>query len=163
MLMNPTALITDSTCDIPQAMIDQYGISVIPLGVVWGNEILRDRVDLTPEDFYRRLEQDPVWPTSTLPSPADFEQVYRDAIVKGAKEIVVMTVSGAMSGTFQLAGQVGKHMDIPVHVIDSKGPTMSLGWQVLAAARARELGGSAAKMIEAAAGVREKLVQIVCL
>ncbi len=161
--MNPTALITDSTCDIPQAMIDQYGITVIPLGVVWGDEILRDRVDLSPEEFYRRLEQDPVWPTSTLPSPAEFEQIYRDAIVKGAKEIVVMTVSGAMSGTFQLADQVGKRMEVPVHVIDSKGPTMSLGWQVLAAARVRELGGGAAKMIEAAAGVREKLVQIVCL
>jgi DegV family protein with EDD domain len=133
------------------------------MGVVWGNKILRDRVDLSPEEFYRRLEQDPVWPTSTLPSPADFEQVFREAIVKGAKEIVVMTVSGAMSGTFQLAEQVGKNMEVPVHVIDSKGPTMSLGWQVLAAARIRELGGNATKMIEAAASVREKLVQIVCL
>jgi DegV family protein with EDD domain len=82
---------------------------------------------------------------------------------KGAKEIVVMTVSSAMSGTFHLAEQVGKYMDVPVHVVDSKGPTMSLGWQVLAAARIREMGGTAAKMIEAAAGVREKLVQIVCL
>ncbi len=161
--MNPTALITDSTCDIPQAMIGQYGITVIPLGVVWGNEILRDRIDLSPEEFYRRLEKDSVWPTSTLPSPADFEQVYREAILKGAKEIVVMTVSSAMSGTFQLAEQVGKHMDVPVHVIDSKGPSMSLGWQVLAAARIRELGGNAAKMIEAAAAVRAKLVLIVCL
>ena len=162
-MMNPTALITDSTCDIPQAMINQYGITVIPLGVVWGNELLLDRVDLTPEEFYRRLERDPVWPTSTLPSPDDFEKVYRDAMDKGAKEIVVMTVSSAMSGTFHLAEQVGKHMDVPVHVVDSKGPTMSLGWQVLAAARIREMGGTAAKMIEAAAGVREKLVQIVCL
>jgi DegV family protein with EDD domain len=162
-MMNSTALITDSTCDIPQTMINQYGISVIPLGVVWGNELLHDRVDLSPEEFYRRLEKDPVWPTSTLPSPADFEKVYRDAIENGAKEIVVMTVSSAMSGTFQLAEQVGKNMDVPVYVVDSKGPTMSLGWQVLAAARIREAGGNAAKMIEAAARVREKLVQIVCL
>jgi DegV family protein with EDD domain len=160
---HPTALITDSTCDIPQAMISQYGITVIPLGVVWGNELLRDRVDLTPEEFYQRLEKDPVWPTSSLPTPAEFEKIYRDAITNGAKEIVVMTVSSAMSGTFQLAVQVGKHMDVPVHVVDSKGPTMSLGWQVLAAARIREAGGSAAKMIEAAAGVRDRLVQIVCL
>ena len=162
-MKNLTALITDSTCDIPQAMIDQYGITVIPLGVVWGNELFHDRVDLTPEEFYQRLETDQVWPTSTLPSPVDLEKIYRDAISDGAKEIVVMTVSGAMSGTFQLADQVGKQMDVPVHVIDSKGPTMSLGWQVLAAARIRELGGSAAKMIAAAAEVREKLVQIVCL
>ncbi len=161
--MNTTALITDSTCDIPQNMINQYGISIIPLGVVWGNELLHDRVDLTPEEFYRRLEKDPVWPTSTLPTPSDFEKTYRDAIESGAQEIVVMTVSSAMSGTFQLAEQVGKEMDVPVHVVDSKGPTMSLGWQVLAAARVREMGGNAARMIEAAARVREKLVQIVCL
>jgi DegV family protein with EDD domain len=75
----------------------------------------------------------------------------------------MMTVSSAMSGTYQLAEQVGKQMDVPVHVVDSKGPTMSLGWQVLAAARIRELGGGAAKMIAAADSVRAKLVQIVCL
>jgi|NGEPerStandDraft_6_1074524.scaffolds.fasta_scaffold02564_6 DegV family protein with EDD domain len=161
--MNPIALIADSTCDIPQSMINRYGISVIPLGVVWGDELLHDRVDLTPEEFYQRLESDPIWPTSTLPTPAEFEKIYRDAIEAGAQEIVVMTVSSAMSGTFQLAEQVGRNMDVPVHAVDSKGPTMSLGWQVLAAARMRELGGSAAKMIEAAAKVREKLVQIVCL
>jgi DegV family protein with EDD domain len=144
-------------------MLDQYGITVIPQVVVWGDELLRDRVDLTPEDFYERLERDPVWPTTTLPSPADFEKAYREAIAGGAQEIVMMTVSSAMSGTFQLAEQVGQQMDVPVHVVDSKGPTLSLGWQVLAAARMRELGGSAAKMIDAAARVRDKLVQIVCL
>jgi DegV family protein with EDD domain len=160
---NSTALITDSTCDIPQPMIDQYGITVIPQVVVWGEELLRDRIDLTPEDFYQRLENDPVWPTSTLPSPFDFEKVYRNAITNGAKDIVMLTVSSAMSGTYQLAQQVGQQMEVPIHVIDSKGPTLSLGWQVLAAARIRELGGSAVKMIEAAARVRDKLVQIVCL
>jgi len=162
-MRNTIALITDSTCDIPQVMIDQYGITVIPQFVVWGSEILRDRVDLSAEDFYQRLEKDPVWPTTTLPSPLDFEKVFRDTIVGGAQEIVVMTVSSAMSGTFQLAKQVGQQMDVPVHVVDSKGPTMSLGWQVLAAARIREVGGSALKMVEAAARVRDNLVQIVCL
>ena len=162
-MINPTALITDSTCDLPQAMVDEYGITVIPQYVVWGDEILRDRIDLTPEDFYKRLVQDSVWPTSTQPGPADFEKVYREAIANGAKEIVVLTVSSSMSGTFQLAGQVGKQMEVPVHVVDSKGPTLSLGWQVLAAARVRKLGGDAPNMIHAAARVREKLVQIVCL
>ena len=64
-MTNTIALITDSTCDIPQAMIDQYRITVIPQFVVWGSEILRDRIDLTAEDFYQRLEKDPIWPTTT--------------------------------------------------------------------------------------------------
>ena len=83
-MTNTIALITDSTCDIPQAMIDQYRITVIPQFVVWGSEILRDRIDLTAEDFYQRLEKDPIWPTTTLPSPLDFEKVFWDTIVGGA-------------------------------------------------------------------------------
>ena len=157
------ALITDSTCDVPEALIQQYDITVIPEIVIWGEEILRDRVDITPEAFYQRLETDKRHPSTTLPSPADFENVYKNAIARDAQEILVLTVSSAMSGTYQLAKQVGDQMDVPVHVIDSKGPTMSLGWQVLAAARAREVGDSIAEMIAAAERVRQKLAQIVCL
>jgi DegV family protein with EDD domain len=158
-----TALIADSTCDIPQPLIDRYGITIIPQYVIWGDELLRDRVDITPEEFYLRLEKDRVWPTTTLPSPVDFERVFHQSIADGANEIVIITVSSAMSGTFHLAEQVGMRMDVPVYVVDSKGPTMSLGWQVIAAARIRESGGNAVQMIDAATRVRNKLVQIVCL
>lgn len=157
------ALITDSTCDIPEHLIKQYNISVIPEVVIWGEEVLRDRVDITPEAFYQRLETDKRHPSTTLPSPSDFEKVYKDARAGGAQEIMMLTVSSAMSGTYQLAKQVGDQMDMPVHVIDSKGPTMSLGWQVLAAARVREAGATIEGMVAAAERVRQTLVQIVCL
>ena len=157
------ALITDSTCDIPEHLIKQYNINVIPEVVIWGEEVLRDRVDITPEAFYQRLETDKRHPSTTLPSPSDFEKVYKDARAGGAQEIMMLTVSSAMSGTYQLAKQVGDQMDMPVHVIDSKGPTMSLGWQVLAAARVREAGATIEGMVAAAERVRQTLVQIVCL
>jgi DegV family protein with EDD domain len=158
-----TALITDSTCDIPEDLIQQYDITVIPEIVIWGEETLRDRLDITPEAFYQRLETDQRHPSTTLPSPTNFEQVYQDAIAGGANQILVATVSSAMSGTYQLAKQIGDKMSVPVHVLDSKGPTMSLGWQVLAAARAREAGSATEGMIAAADRVCQKLVQIVCL
>jgi DegV family protein with EDD domain len=158
-----TALITDSTCDIPQALIDQYDISIVPLGVVWGEETLRDRAELSAEDFYRRLTTDPHHPSSTQPTPADMEKAFRDAVARGASEIVMLTISSGMSGTYQLAEQVGKQMEVPVHVVDAKGPTMTLGWQVLAAARIRELGGNALEMVAAAARARARMVQLVCL
>ena len=158
-----TALITDSTCDIPQEMIDRYAITVIPQVVVWGETVLRDRVDITPQEFYQRLAHDPLLPTTTQPGPDDFERVYRHGIEAGAKDIVTFTVSSAMSGTFQLAKQVGVQMPVPVYVVDSKGPTMSLGWQVLAAARAREAGASASHMIEAADDVRQRMAQVVLM
>jgi DegV family protein with EDD domain len=157
------ALITDSTCDIPENLIQQYDIAVVPEVVIWGEEVLRDRVDITPEVFYQRLETDKLHPSTTLPSPSDFERIYKDACAGGAQGILMLTVSSAMSGTYQLAKQVGEQMDVPVHVIDSKGPTMSLGWQVLAAARAREAGAAIEGMIAAAERVRQTLVQIVCL
>lgn len=157
------ALITDSTCDIPQELIERYGIVVIPQTVVWGDEILRDRIDITPQQFYERIKADPKMPTTTLPSPADFENAYRSAMENGAKEIIMLTVSSAMSGTFQLAKQIAEQMNAPVRVIDSKGPTMSLGWQALAAARARLDGAGADQIIEAVDKVRKRLVQIVCL
>ena len=157
------ALITDSTCDIPQALIDQYDIIILPQIVIWGEETLRDRVEITPKEFYRRLETDEQLPSTTQPSPGDFQDIYQQAIDQGAEEIVILTVSSEMSGTYELAKQVGDQMEVPVHVIDSKGPTMSLGWQVLAAARARESGADAEEMIAAAEQVRENLVQIVLL
>ena len=160
---NLIGLMTDSTCDIPDDLLQQYDITTIPELVVWGGETFRDRVDLTPQAFYERIETDPVMPTTTLPSLAEFEKTYKDVIARGAKEIIIFTVSAAMSGTFQAAQQVGKQMGFPVHVIDSRGPTMSLGWQVLAAARAWEAGATVQEIISAADQVRERLIQIVCL
>jgi DegV family protein with EDD domain len=160
---NSIALMADSTCDIPEDLVRQYGITIIPELVIWGGQTFRDRVDITPQEFYERIETDPVMPTTTLPSLPEVEKVYKNSIACGAKEIVLFTVSAAMSGTFQAAQQVGGRMEVPVHVIDSKGPTMSLGWQVLAAARLREAGASALEMIAAADKVRDKLIQIVCL
>jgi DegV family protein with EDD domain len=157
------ALMTDSTCDIPEELIQQYGITIIPELVIWSGQTFRDRIDISPQTFYERIEKDPVMPTTTLPTPTEFEKVYKDAIAQGAKEIVIFTVSAAMSGTFQASKQVADRMGFPVHVVDSKGPTMSLGWQVLAAARAQEAGASVQEMLAAADKVREKLVQIVCL
>jgi DegV family protein with EDD domain len=163
MVKNSIALMADSTCDIPEDLIQQYGITIIPELVIWGDQTFRDRVDMTPQAFYERIEKDPVMPTTALPSPAEFENVYKEAISQGAREIILFTVSAAMSGTYQAAKQVGERMEVPVHVIDSKGPTMSLGWQVLAAARGREKGLNIQEMMKAADQVREKLVQIVCL
>lgn len=162
-MSHSVALITDSTCDLPQALVSQYEIGIVPLGVVWGNTVYRDRVDLLPEQFYQRLTTDKAHPSSTQPSPADMQKVFREAIAGGAKEIVMVAISSGMSGTYQLAEQVGREMEVPVHVVDAKGPTMTVGWQTLAAARARELGANALEMVAAAARARAKMVQLVCL
>lgn len=154
-------IITDSTCDIPEALIEKHGIIVIPHTIIWGNEQYRDRVDLTPEAFYQRLESDPRRPTSSQAGILDFTQAYEKAAGLGAKEIIVLTVSSAMSGAYQMALNAAKMVNIPIHVVDGKGPTMSLGWQVLAAARARDAGADINAILGCIEQVRKKLVQLV--
>ncbi|MFN2108534.1 MAG: DegV family protein [Anaerolineae bacterium] len=157
------ALITDSTCDLPQALREQYAINVLPLTVIWGDEQLRDGVDILPEAFYDRLVTDPVYPTTSQPTPQDFLNIYERVQQQGAQEIVVITISSAMSGTYESAKLAAPIIDMPVHVVDSKSNSMSLGWQVLAAARAREAGGDVEAMIAAADAARKTMVYIVTL
>lgn len=152
------ALITDSTCDIPPRLIDRYDIVVVPLHVIWGDQTFRDRVDMEPKAFYHRLTEDPEYPTTAHPTPDGFLETYKEALRSGAEEIVVITLSSELSGAFEAARQASKETDDRVHVFDSKGTTMGLGWQVLAAARTREAGKSADAMIQAARQVREKVI-----
>lgn len=157
------ALLTDSTSDIPQEFLDIYDIQVIPLAIIWGEQQFRDGVDLSAEEFYNRLEQDPVIPTTSQPTPQEMVRAYDEAKRNGAEEILIITISSAMSGTYESAIAAAKLVDIPVKVLDSKSNSMSLGWQVIAAARAREKGGDLQAMIDAADKARSTMVYIITL
>ncbi len=157
------AIITDSTCDVPEDLIEKYQIRIVPHVIIWGEEEFRDRVDLTPQEFYQRLMVDPQRPTTSQASVADFLSAVNTAQDEGATEAVILTVSSAMSGAYQMACQAAERADIPASVIDSKGPTMTLGWQVLAAARARDEGATREEIVTRAAEVRSRLVQIVAM
>lgn len=157
------AIITDSTCDIPDALIEKYGIIIIPHILIWGEEQYRDRVDIQPVEFYERFVTDKVRPTTAQASVGDFLGGIQQAIDKGADGAVILTVSSAMSGAYNMALTAAEQAGIPVRVIDSKGPTMTLGWQVLAAARARDNGADLDEIVKVAANVRASLVQMVAM
>lgn len=165
LLSDPTVIeiITDSTCDIPDSLLKQYHIQVVPAYIFWGEDQYRDRVNLQPEDFYKGLQTRPQRPTSSQPNATDFKQAYEEAAKRGADEIITLTVSSAMSGTYQSAQDAAKLVNVPVSVVDSKGPTMTLGWQVLAAARAREAGKDIDYILTAVDQVRKKLAQFVAM
>jgi DegV family protein with EDD domain len=157
------ALLSDSTCDIPDHLIEQYQISIIPQTVIWNEDVLLDRVELSPLEFYQRLEKDPIHPKSALPTPESILSAYQKASERGARRAMMFTVSSQMSGTYQLAKKMTENSPLPVDVVDGKGPTMSLGWQVLAAARCQEDGGDHQDMIQAAAEARSTMVQFVLM
>ncbi len=160
MTKHRVALITDSACDIPDSLLELYGIAMVPLYVIWGADQLRDRVDIQPEQFYRRLQSDPVHPTTSQPTPQDFCAALERAQQSGASEAVIATISSGMSSTYNSAQQGSQMIDFPVQIVDTRANSMSMGWQVLAAARAREAVGTAAAMIEAMERVRRTLVTL---
>jgi DegV family protein with EDD domain len=151
------AIITDSTNNLPEEIISQYQIKVVPLTLVMGNQTYLDGVEMLAEDFYKRLSSEKTHPTTSQPAPGDFLKAYVAAKEEGAEQIIVLTISSAMSGTIESARMAAKNMDIPVTIVDSKSNTMGLGWQVLACARARETGANVSEIVTILDNIREHL------
>ncbi len=156
-------IVTDSTCDIPEELINQYGITIVPLYIIWGSNQYKDRFEISPLEFYQRLKTDSTRPTTSQPTVNDFKSTYEDLNQRGFTELIVLTISGAMSGTFQMAKNAAKMVSFPVSVVDTKGPTMTLGWQVLAAARARDMGSDVKTILEKVGQSRKRMVQFVAM
>jgi len=149
------AIVTDSTSDLPVEVLERYDIHVVPLYVLWGGQQLREGVDIDEDTFYRRIRTDPEHPTTSQPTPADFVNVLRRI---DAKQVVIITIASALSGTYNSAIAARDSVDIPVRVIDSYAVSLAMGWQVLAAARARERGGDLDAIIAEAQRVRGRLL-----
>jgi DegV family protein with EDD domain len=136
-------IITDSSADLPDKLAEEMGISVIPLYVRFGDEVHRDRVDITEDEFYQRLERDPVHPVTIQPGPQDFLELYQ-RLAPGADGIVSIHISGKLSGTCNSALMAKEMMETecPIEVVDSQAVSMGLGLIALAAATAAKAGKS---------------------
>jgi DegV family protein with EDD domain len=137
-------IVTDSACDLPQALADDLGIRIVPLTVRFGGEELIDRVDLTPAEFWARCAASPVLPETAAPAPGLFEAAYRDLAQAGADSIVVVSLSCLLSGAMQSAQLAVRNVaaDLPVEVVDSRSASTGQGMIAAAAARrARDGGG----------------------
>ena len=136
-------IVTDTLSDITGDLTDEIGVSVVPLYVRFGERMYRDRVDITSEEFYRRLVAESALPSTTQPTPNDFYQVY-EKLAGETDEILVVTVSSKLSGTFQSASQAVSMMeskDVRIKVVDSGCVAMTLGLPVIATA-SRAAGGA---------------------
>lgn len=148
-----TAIVTDSTSDLPPDLAEERRIHVVPLYVIWGEETMRDGVDLNPPSFYRMLEASADIPKTSQASPQDFVEAFETAReAEGADEIVCAVLSQQLSGTYTSAMQARELVDFPVHVIDTQQITWGLGHAVLTGTEWRDRGANA---IEIADAIRE--------
>jgi DegV family protein with EDD domain len=145
----PVKIVTDSGADLPDQLVKELGITVVPIYVRFGEEVYRDRVTISEDEFYDRLTHDPVHPSTTQPGPQDFLEVYQ-SLSEGADGIVSIHISGKLSGTCNSA-LMAKDMlegECPVEVVDSETLSMSLGLIVIAAAEMAKAGESIDKIVE---------------
>ncbi len=136
----PVAVVVDSSADLPDPVLDRHHISIVPLQVMFGNETFRDRVELKPEEFYRRLRNAKDLPTTSQPAPAEFVRVFRDALEE-ADEVVALTLSGSLSGTYQSGKAAAKAAGLDrVFVMDTRSASLGLGMLALRAVELAESG-----------------------
>jgi DegV family protein with EDD domain len=137
-------IVTDSASDLPQSVLDEFGIGFVPLSIRFGDEEFIDREQLSTSEFWRRCATAATLPETAAPSPGQFEQTYRRLAEDNASGIVVVALSGALSATLQSAQLAANAVagDIPVTVVDSRSVTLGQGMIAMAAARRGLDGGS---------------------
>lgn len=152
-------IVTDSTADLPQEIIERYQITVIPLTVIIDGQGYKDRVDISNETFFQQLNGFKELPSTSQPSPVDFAALYEGLAKDGAEHIISIHLSKDLSGTVQGAALAKNlvHDVVDVTVIDSLSATMGLGLVVLSAAKAVDEGKSLAQVLALTGQVIENL------
>ena len=146
-------IVTDSACDLPDQLVERHAIGVVPLSIRFGDEELIDREQLSVEEFWQRCAARDDLPSTAAPAPGQFETVFRSMAAEGAQDIVVVSLSAALSATIQSAELAAREVTdaVRVHVVDSRSVTLGLGTMVLAAAEAAESGADAESIVAAVA------------
>jgi DAK2 domain fusion protein YloV len=125
------ALVTDSSCDLPQEILDQYQIHIVPLYIHFGEKQYLDKLSIQSDRFYRMLDAEPEFPRTSQPSVNVFADIYRH-LACHYHSILSIHLSGGLSGTFNAARLAAEQVrDVKITVVDSKNLSASLGLMVL--------------------------------
>ncbi|HZT08558.1 MAG TPA: DegV family protein [Chloroflexota bacterium] len=143
------AIVADSTADFPNADPSELDVTLIPLTVHWGRDVLRDRVDVTTGEFYARLRTDPNLPKTSAPPIGIFEEVYRERLAR-CDAVISLHIASAFSSTHSVALAAARAVDPRrIHVIDSASTSVGLGWLVERAAELAATGLDADGIVRA--------------
>jgi len=146
-------VVTDSTSDLGLDRARDLGITVVPLSVLFGEEALLDGVEITADQFFKRLSREPIMPTTAQPSAGAFRAAYEALIAEGATGIVSCHLSEALSGTLESARQGAEGLSVPIIHVNSKQVSLGLGVGVMEAARAAAAGATVEEVAAVATDV----------
>jgi len=147
-------IVTDSTADVPRALLERHDIRLVPINIQFAQETYREGLDIDRPTFFQKLEE--CMPTSSQPSPGQFGEVYQQLAGQG-HSILTIVVTSKHSGTYQSA-VLAKSMlpEAHIEVFDSLSISMGTGYQAIAAARAAEEGKSMEEILQFLGGIRSR-------
>lgn len=157
-------IVTDSTCDLPAALVEAHGITVVPLTVFFDDEALLDGAEISAGEFYDRLRASSTLPRTSQPSVELFRETYQRVAADG-DEIVSIHLTSKLSGTLNAASVAREEVAPEIHVdlIDSYQVSLGLGLIVLEAARAAQSGASLAEVVATARRAMDRVSVHVCV
>jgi DegV family protein with EDD domain len=137
-------IVTDSSCDLPDALVSELGIDVVPLTIRFGAEELVDRVDLSPAEFWARCATSAELPSTAAPAPGAFEEVFRRAAAAGAEGVMCVVLSSKLSATGEAAHAGARAVAdvVPVTVVDSLSVSLGHGMMAVQGARRASAGAT---------------------
>ncbi len=169
-----TRIVIDSSSNVPASIQAQYQMLEVPTVVNFGTDSFRTNIDLTPELFYERLVTGEHPPTTSQPPPKFFEDAYRQAFDEGAEHVIVVTISGILSGTFASAQTAAREFgesevdgdgvqqpeldEARFLFWDGDSISMGSGYQALAAARLLEQGVERGHLVDRLDQIRQSMI-----
>lgn len=141
--MQKVAVVTDSVADIPPQLAEELGITIVPLILRFGTDVYRDSLDISPDEYYRKLAIVKALPKTSAPPPLAFTEIY-DRLAEKTDGILYIGLSSRFSGTFQIASQAVGLMKnkCRVELVDSRWAAMAQGFIAINAARAAIAGAN---------------------
>ena len=154
--MNNLKIICDSLSDIPKDLIEKYDIEVVPLTVILDGKEYRDGIDISKDDFYKRLRESNAYPKTSQATYAQFKEVFEKYVNEG-KRVLYIAGSSVATGTYQSAVMAKNDIDGEIHAYDTKGLSYTAGVLVLKAAELAQKGKDIDEIIDEMEKLKEKI------
>jgi DegV family protein with EDD domain len=161
--MGNVAIVTESASNLPPELVEEFNIHVLPMTMVWENQVYRDGIDITPQEFYTRLRLENFAPTTTAIAPGELLELFKK-LTGDYDEIVAILLSGDLTSSVEIAQMVHRmEPSLPIHVVDSRTAAMAQGFIVLEAARAAAAGAAVEEIVAHAEEMRGRVHLIAAL
>ena len=132
--MTKIALVADSTSYLPKEAIEKYDVHIVPLSVIFDGETFKEDIELTADAFFEKVRTGDTLPTTTQPPLGEFVNLYEKLINEEYEDIIVVTISSSVSGTYQTAVTASKMVEgARFHVFDSETAALAEGFYVMEA------------------------------